>query len=338
MSEDKALRELSNLKGLNKQHASQLYRAGINSIEKLSRSNPDELSNLTGITKTQILPWIILARAQERKKSAKTDAIITELSKTIKIKIEDAKCLVNSGVRCVDDLANESADFLSKDTGLSPESLKKWIQKAKEVKEILAEKQKEVATPKTEGNFGSKLAGALFGSRSGFNSIYNSSSFGKSFIMVFFSALSFCLYLSMSQATLAGWSITSLWALTPLRYVFSIDTFQITLYPLVFLGGILLVLGGWLLLGKLVASAKKLAFKNTSAVLGFATTPGFFVLIVLVGKFLPSTLMSDPLRTVMLPALLIIFTLWVAIVFIRGLAFSPSDIAQDPHSIAIPKA
>jgi hypothetical protein len=343
MSEDKVLSELTKIKGLNKKQAIKLFRAGVNSIKKLGSSNPDELAKLTGIAKKQMTTWIILARAQERKKFVEVDTAAAEISQLIEVKIEDAKRLVSSGVMTVDDLAEESADLLSEDTGLPAETIKKWIQKAKEVKKIPAEKRKVVVTPKVEG--GSKLGGALFGSNSGFTNIYNSSSFGKSFFLVLFSALFFLLYISTSQATfftslwstnIAGWSFAQIKYSFEIPWVlYQFGTMKIVFYPMVFLAGMLVVVAVWLLLGKIVANTKKLEFKNTSAVLGFALTPGFFVLIVIVAKFLPATILSESLRLTVLPILLVVFTLWVVIVFIRGLAFSPSGAATT--AVAIPK-
>ena len=349
MSEDKAISELIKIKGLNKKQALKLYKAGVNSIKKLGSSNPDEISKLTGIAKKQMTTWIILARAQERKKFVEVDTAAAELSQLIEIKIEDAKRLVSSGVMSVDDLAEESSDLLSEDTGLSTETIKRWIQKAKEVKKIPVEKRKVIVVPTVEGALGSRLSGALFGSKSGFNNVYNSSSFGASFFLVLFSAFFFCLYLSTSRATIAGWSLTSLWDLTQISYQFVIPwvnfefgPMTIVFYPVVFFGGIMLVLIVWLIFGKIVSSAKKLEFKNTSAVLGFAMTPGFFVLTVVVGKFLPATILSESLRVMVLPALLALFTLWLAIVFIRGLAFSPTqgakEVSLEKEAVAAPKA
>jgi hypothetical protein len=349
MSEDKAINELIKIKGLNKKQALKLYKAGINSIKKLGSSNPDEISKATGIAKKQMTTWIILARAQERKKFVEVDTAAAELSQLIEIKIEDAKRLVSSGVMSVDDLAEESADLLSEDTGLSTETIKRWIQKAKEVKKIPLEKRKVVVAPKEEGAYGSRLSGALFGSKSGFNSVYNSSSFGASFFLVLFSAIIFFLYLRTSRATIAGWSLQSIWELTQIKYEFAISWVNfdygfmtIAFYPVVFFGGIILVLIIWLLFGKLISSAKKLEFKNTSAVLGFAMTPGFFVLVPIVGKFLPATILSESMRMMVLPALLVIFTLWLAIVFIRGLAFNPTPGVPvgkvEKEAVAAPKA
>lgn len=360
MSEDKAISELIKIKGLNKKQALRLYKAGINSIKKLGSSNPDEISKLTGIAKKQMTTWIILARAQERKKFVEVDTAAAELSQLIEIKIEDAKRLVSSGVMSVDDLAEESSDLLSEDTGLSTETIKKWIQKAKEVKKIPLEKRKVVVAPQEEGAYGSRLSGALFGSKAGFNSIYHSSSFGASFFLVFFSAIIFCFYISISRATIGGWSLTSLWDLTPLASLWGIvpnngalimgipwvmyefGPMEIYFYPVVFLGGTVLVLIIWLLFGKLVSSVKKLEFKNTAAVLGFATTPGFFVLLVIVGKFLPAQILTESMRGMVLPGLLAIFTLWLAIVFIRGLAFSPTAGVTagkvEKETVAAPKA
>jgi hypothetical protein len=331
MSEDKAISELIKIKGLNKKQALRLYKAGINSIKKLGSSNPDEISKATGIAKKQMTTWIILARAQERKKFVEVDTAAAELSQLIEIKIEDAKRLVSSGVMSVDDLAEESADLLSEDTGLSTETIKKWIQKAKEVKKIPLEKRKVVVAPQVEGAYGSRLSGALFGSKSGFNSVYNSSSFGASFFLVLFSALIFFFYLSTSRAIIGGYSLTTLWDFTQIKYEFVIPwvnfefgPMTIAFYPLVFFGGVIVVLLVWLLFGKIVSAAKKLEFKNTSAVLGFAMAPGFLVSVLIVGKFLPAEILSESMRTMVLPGLLAIFTLWLVVVFIRGLAFSPT--------------
>ncbi|MDD1777124.1 MAG: DUF4332 domain-containing protein [Candidatus Helarchaeota archaeon] len=349
MSEDKAISELIKIKGLNKKQALRLYKAGINSIKKLGSSNPDEISKLTGIAKKQMTTWIILARAQERKKFVEVDTAAAELSQLIEIKIEDAKRLVSSGVMSVDDLAEESSDLLSEDTGLSTETIKKWIQKAKEVKKIPLEKRKVVVAPQMEGAYGSRLSGALFGSKSGFNSVYNSSSFGASFFLVLFSALIFFFYLSTSRATIGGYSLTELWDLTQIKYEFVIPwvnyefgPMTIAFYPMVFFGGIILVLFVWLLFGKIVSSAKKLEFKNTSAVLGFAMAPGFLVSFVILGKFLPAEILSESMRSMVLPGLLAIFTLWLVIVFIRGLAFTPTPGAAmgkvEKEAVAAPKA
>jgi len=338
MSEDKAINELMKIKGLNKKQAIRLYKAGINSIKKLGSSNPDELSKTSGIAKKQITTWIILARAQERKKFVEVDTAAAELSQLIEIKIEDAKRLVSSGVMSVDDLAEESPDLLSEDTGLSPEIIKKWIQKAKEVKKIPVEKRKVVVAPRVEG--GSKLAGALFGSTSGFRSIYSSSSFGRSFILVLISAIFFCFYISTSNATFGAWSLTSLWDLTQIKYPIEISwvqyvfgTMKVLFYPLVFLGGILIIIVIWLIFGKVIASTRKLEFKSTSAVLGFAMTPGIFVLIPIVGKLIPTTILGESLRVDMLPIVLGVIMLWAAIVLIRGLSFTPSAVPKEMKEV-----
>ena len=74
MTEDKAITDLTKIKGLNKKAAIRLYRAGIGSIKKLGSSSPDELAKITGIAKKQLTTWIILARAQERKKFIEVDS------------------------------------------------------------------------------------------------------------------------------------------------------------------------------------------------------------------------------------------------------------------------
>jgi hypothetical protein len=322
LSEDKSINELTKIKGLNKKIAAKLYRAGVKSIKKLGSSNPEELSKLTGIAKKQLTTWIILARAQERKKFIEVDTAAAEISQLLEIKLEEAKKLVSSGVMSVDDLAEESADLLSEDTGMPVDTINRWIRKAKDVKKIPAEKRKVVVAPSAETSFGAKLSGAFLGSSQGFNNIYSdSSSFSQSIIFVLITAALFCLYLSMSQASLFGISLTTIWAMTQVTLEFTVGTMTITFYPVVFLGGIVLILIIWLLFGKIVSSSKNLEFKNTSAVLGFSMAPGLLLLVVIVGKFLP--MISGDARTLYLPVLLSIFSIWVLIVFIRGLAFSP---------------
>ncbi|HUX99283.1 MAG TPA: DUF4332 domain-containing protein [Candidatus Deferrimicrobium sp.] len=322
MSEDKSINELTKIKGLNKKVAAKLYRAGVKSIKKLGSSNPEELSKLTGIAKKQLTTWIILARAQERKKFIEVDTAAAEISQLLEIKLEDAKKLVSAGVMSVDDLAEESSDLLSEDTGMAVDVINRWIKKAKEVKKIPADKRKVVVAPTAESSIGAKLSGAFLGSSQGFNNIYSdSSSFGQSFMFVLITAVLLCFYLSMSQASFGGFSLATIWAMTQISMEFSIGAMTITFYPIVFLGGIVLILVVWLIFGKVVSSSKNLEFKNTSAVLGFAMAPGLLLFVVIVGKFV----ISGDNRTLILPVLLVVFSVWVLIVFVRGLAFSPGS-------------
>ncbi len=344
MTEEKAITDLTKIKGLNKKSAIRLYRAGINSIKRLGSSNPEELSKITGIAKKQLTTWVILARAQERKKFVEVDSAAAELSQLVEIKIEDAKRLVSSGVMSIEDLAEESADLLSEDTGLSVDVIDKWIRKAKEVKKLPPERRKVVVVPTVEATFGSKLSGGLFGSSSGLNNIYNdTSSFGQSLIFVILFAVLFSFYLSMSQADIMGWALTDLWAmaqLTLLSIEFPVGTMVITMYPLVMMLGTVLIIVIWLVLGKILASARKLEFKNTSAVLGFGLAPGIFMGLVIVGKFLPA-LHDIILANVsgmdlyLVSILLIIFGVWAGIMFIRGMIFSPQ---VQPTTIIPPEA
>jgi transposase-like protein len=350
MSEDQVINELTKIKGLTKKQAVKLYRAGIKSIKKLGSSNPDELSRITGIAKKQLTTWVILARAQERKKFIEVDAAAEELSQLVEIKMEDAKALVSAGVMSIDDLAEESADLLSEDTGINVNTISGWVKKAKEVKKIPPEKRKVVIVPSAEISFGSKMSGAFLGSSSGFSNIYNdSSSFGQSLIFVVFTNLFLWLYLSMSQATFGTWSLTDLWStlyLDAVSMVFTIGTLQITFYPMVLLVGIILTIVIWLVLGKIVSSARNLEFKNTSAVLGFAMAPGILLVVVLVGKFAPVDFFHVPLAVVsgidlyLLTILLIVFGVWVALVFVRGLVYSPRGAKISPSSLEMgaPKA
>ncbi|MFX1296117.1 MAG: DUF4332 domain-containing protein [Promethearchaeota archaeon] len=331
MAEEIAITELTKIKGLNKKQAIKLYRAGIKSIKKLSSSNPEEISKITGIAKKQLTTWVILARAQERKKFIEVDVAAEEISQLLEIKIDDAKRLVSAGVMSIDDLAEESADLLSEDTGMAINTITNWIKKAKDIKKIPPEKRKVVFVPTAEISFGSKMSGAFFGSSSGFTNIYNdSSSFGQSFVFMLISSIFFCLYLSMSQATLGVWSLANLWETLYLNYgsmVFTIGTMQITFYPLVLIVGIILVLGLWLLFAKIIASNRNLEFKGTLAVLGFAMAPGILIAIVFIGKFIPVfhivSIEIGGHTFYLLTIILLVFTLWVVIVFIRGLSFSP---------------
>ena len=136
LSEEKAVSKLTKIMGLNKEAATRLFRAGINSIKKLRSSNPDELSKITGIAKKQLITWIILARAQERKKFIEVDNAVAELSQLIEIRMDDAKRLVSAGVMSVEELADEPADLLSQDTGMPVELLINWIRKAREIKKL----------------------------------------------------------------------------------------------------------------------------------------------------------------------------------------------------------
>ena len=336
MAEDKVINELTKIKGLSKKNAVKLYRAGIRSIKNLGNSNPDELSKITGIAKKQLTTWIILARAQERKKFIEVDAAAEELSQLLEIKIDDAKKLVSAGVMSVEDLAEESPDLLSEDTGIDVPTINAWIKKAKEIKKIPPEKRKVIIIPTTEVSFGSKLSGAFIGSSSSFNSIYkDSSSFGQSLVFVLLTGILFCLYLSMSQATIGGFSLTSLWEMTQMSIVFEIGGMQITFYPIVFLGGVIIVILLWLVLGKIISHSRNLEFKNTSAVLGFAMAPGILLIIVVLGKFLP--IINGELRSYLLPTLLVIFSAWVALIFFRGLLFSPREATTLP-STPLPKS
>ncbi len=342
MSEDKIINELTKIKGLNKKFAIKLYRAGINSIKKLGGTNPDELTRSTGINKKQLTTWIILARAQERKKFIEVDAAAEELSQLVEIKIDEAKRLVSAGVMSIDDLAEESSDLLSEDTGYSVDSINKWIKKAKEIKKLPPEKRKIVIAPSEEVVTGSKLSGAFLGSSSGFNNIYNSSSFGGGFAFVLLTSIFLCLYLSMSQATIGDWSITQLWDLTQIKIVFELSGMQITWYPIVFIGGLVIIIAVWLALGKAVSSARSLEFKGTSAVLGYAMAPGIFIGIVIAGKFLPQlhdfSMLIGGQELFLLTIMLGIFGVWAVIVFIRGLAFSPSEnLGVEPTTAKIPE-
>jgi hypothetical protein len=336
MSEDKVINELTKIKGLSKKQAVKLYRAGITSIKKLGSSNPDELSKITGIARKQLTTWVILARAQERKKFIEVDAAAEELSQLIEIRLEDAKKLVSAGVMSIEDLADESPDLLAEDTGFPASTISSWIKKSKDVKKLPPEKRKVVVVPSAEVSFGSKLPGAFLGSGDGFYNIYNSSSsFGQSFVFVLITGIFLWLYLSMSQATLGGWSITQLWEYTTLlidKIVFEVAGLQITFYPLVFIAGLLISIVIWFLFGKIVSSAKNLEFKNTSAVLGFAFAPGILIIVVIMAKFLP--LISGDLRLYVLPGLLIAFSAWTVIVFLRGIIFSPRSHSPSEISAA----
>jgi len=318
------INELIKIKGLSKKQAVKLYRAGIKSIKKLGSSNPDELSRITGIAKKQLTTWIILARAQERKKFIEVDAAAEELSQLIEIKIDEAKRLVSAGVMSIEDLAEESADLLSEDTGFPSATIGVWIKKAKEVKKLPPEKRKVIVVPSAEVS-GSKLSGAFLGSSDGFYKIYSdSSSFGQSFIFVMITSIFLWLYLSMSQATFGSWSITQLWDYTTAimdKMVFTFAGLQITFYPIVFIGGLLISIVVWLVFGKIIASSRKLEFKKTSAVLGFTFAPGLFIIVVVLGKFLP--VISGDMRAYILPSLLVVFSAWISLVFIRGIVFSP---------------
>ena len=321
MAEEKVINELTKIKGLNKKAAIKIFRAGVKSIKKLGSSNPDELSKITGIAKKQLTTWIILARAQERKKFIEVDTAAAELSQLVEVKLEDAKRLVGAGVMSIEDLADESSDLLSEDTGLSSDVIQKWIKKAKEIKKLPPEKRKIVVVPSAEATMGSKLSGAFFGSSSGLSNIYHSSSFGQSLVFVLLTSILFWFYLSMSQAEIFGWKLAELWAMTQLSIEIQIGSVWITFYPLVLVGGMVLVLVVWLLLGKIIASTRNLEFKNTSAVLGFTLAPGVLAVIVVIGKFIPA--ITGDLRTTILPVMLGVFGVWAAITFIRGMAFSP---------------
>lgn len=129
--------------------------------------------------------------------------------------------------------------------------------------------------------------------------------------------------------------------------VFTIGTLHITFYPMVLLVGIILTIVIWLLLGKIVSSARNLEFKNTSAVLGFAMAPGILLVVVLLGKFAPVDFFHIPVTVVggmdlyLLTILLIVFSVWVALVFVRGLVYSPRGEKVSPSTIemaAAPKA
>lgn len=352
MTEEKAINDLTKLKGLNKKSAIRLYRAGISTIKQLGSSNPDELSKITGIAKKQLTTWVILARAQERKKFIEVDSAAAELSQLIEIRLEDAKRLVSSGVMSIEDLAEESADLLSEDTGLSVDTIDRWIKKAKEVKKIPAERRKVVVTPSAEVGFGSKLSGGLFGSSSGLNNIYNSSSsFGQSTLFVIIFSVLFSFYLSMSQAEIAGWSLTELWdmaQLTLLSFPLEIGGYSITFYPLVLVLGIGLIIAIWLILGKIIASARSLEFKGTSAMLGFGMAPGIFLLLVIAGKFLPPlheivVAQFSGMDLYLITLLLLIFGIWAGIMIIRGMAFTPqlgqtTIVPPEAPKITAPKA
>lgn len=342
MAEEQVVNELTKIKGLSKKAAIRLYRAGVNSVKSLGGSDPDELSKVTGIPKKQLTTWIILSRAQERKKFIEVDTAAAELSQLIQITIDDAKRLVSSGVMSIEDLAEESAELLAEDTGLSADVIDKWIRKAKEAKKLPVEKRKVVVAPSVETSFGSKLSGAFFGKGDGLTSIYNdSSSFGQSFIFVLLTSILLWFYLSMSQASIGGFSLAELWENTQFSMLFTVGTLEITFYPLVLVGGIILTVVLWLILGKIISSARKLEFKNTSAVLGYSLAPGIFLSIVLIGKFLPE--MRFPLFDVsgetiyLLTFMLGIFGLWAVVTFVRSMAFSPTTTTTTAITPEAPK-
>ncbi|MHA1265789.1 MAG: DUF4332 domain-containing protein [Candidatus Helarchaeota archaeon] len=329
MSEEKIISELTQIKGLNKKVAIKLYRAGITSIKKLSNAVPEELSKITGISKKQLTTFIILARAQERKKFIEVDTAAAELSQLLEINIDNAKRLVSSGVMSIEDLAEESPDLLAEDAGISVDVIEKWIKKAKEIKRIPPEKRKVVVVPSTEISFGSKLSGGFFGKNAGLLNIYNdSSSFGQSLIFVILTATLLWLYLSMSQATFGTFSLTEIWNLTQVSILITIGSLLITFYPIVFVVGIVITIAIWLILSKIIASARNLNFKNVSAVLGFSMAPGILLILGLIGKFVPemrSALFDINGTTIYLfTFLLLIFGVWALLTFLRGIAFSPS--------------
>ncbi|MBD3228720.1 MAG: DUF4332 domain-containing protein [Candidatus Lokiarchaeota archaeon] len=320
MSEDKAITELMKIKGINKKDAQRLFEAGIKSIKKLGQSIPDELANATGIPKKKLTTWIILSRARERKKFLEVDSATAELSQLLEIKMDDAKRLVAAGVMSINDLAEESADLLSEDTGIEPILVKEWIKKAKAIRKIPPDKRKiKKVVPTISQSGWEKFSGSLIGKKASYESVYQSGNFGAGFILLIIGSALLGLYLTITNYDLLIDFFTSVPILGDYAISITKSLQFYWLWFIVIIGGFMI---GWLLISGIVSGIKDGEFSKTAAVMGFGATPGLFFVAAIAIKFIDSKYLFG-IKQYFVPILAGIVSLWVLIILIRGASSVP---------------